>query len=62
MVDRILDVMQSRGLLADEADARAVIEAMREPTEAIYLARPVIISERSIWRGIWSGIIDAALS
>ncbi len=35
MVDIILDIMQSRGLMADEADARAVIAAMREPAHWI---------------------------
>jgi hypothetical protein len=34
MVDRILDIMQSRGLLADENDARAVIDAILADLEA----------------------------
>lgn len=36
MIDRILDVMQTRGLLADESDAKAVIQAMREPTRPMW--------------------------
>jgi hypothetical protein len=35
IVDRVLDVMWSRGLMANEDDARAVIKAMREPTDAM---------------------------
>lgn len=45
-----------------KANARAVVEAMREPTEAIYLARPVHIHDREDWRRIWQGAIDAALT
>ncbi len=62
MVERILDVMQSRGLMADEADALAVVEAMRDPTEAMFLARPVYIPHGDAWRQIWEWQIDAILS
>jgi hypothetical protein len=32
MVDRILDVMLSRGLMAGEDDVRAILDIMYEPT------------------------------
>jgi hypothetical protein len=41
--------------------ARAAIEALREPTEEIYLARPVSIHDREDWAKLWRGAIDAAL-
>ncbi len=60
MVDRILDIMQSRGLMANEADARAVIEAMRDPTEAmIDAAWAEALAEDA--GGVWCAMIDAML-
>jgi hypothetical protein len=32
MVDRILDVLRARGLIADEDDVRAMLDIMYEPT------------------------------
>lgn len=62
MIDRVLDVMLSRGLMAEEADARAVIEAMREPTELMWLARPVACPKRETWARWWNWQIDAMLT
>lgn len=59
MIDRILDVMLSRGLMADEDDARAIIEAMRDPTEKMYLSRPVDVPDREVWLRWWGWQIDA---
>lgn len=61
MIDRILDVMLSRGLMADENDAKAIIEAMRDPTEAMFLARPVDVPKREMWSQWWEWQIDAML-
>jgi hypothetical protein len=41
--------------------AKAAIEALREPTEAMYLARPVGIPERADWNRIWGWQIEAML-
>jgi hypothetical protein len=62
MIDRILDVMLSCGLNADETDAIAIIEAMRDPTEAMFRARPIAIPERSDWERIWGWQVDAMLA
>ena len=61
MIDRILEVMLSRGLNANEADAIAIIEAMRDPTEAMFRARPISCPERADWERIWGWQIDAML-
>ena len=62
MVDRLLDIMLARGLNADEIDVIAIIEAMRDPTEAMFRARPIAISERSDWERIWGWQVDAMLA
>jgi hypothetical protein len=50
-----------RPLLLEEAKAAvlATLEAIREPSEAVYLARPVIIPDRKDWATFWAGAIDA---
>lgn len=40
--------------------AHAMLGAMREPTEGMYLARPIVIPDREDWRRIWGWAIDAA--
>ena len=62
MIDKILDVMQARGLQAYEPDVKAVIEAMRDPTEAMWLSRPVGCPEREMWARWWGWQIDAMLN
>ena len=41
LIDRVLDVMQQRGLLADDGDAKAVIEVVAEDaadlSSAVYM-------------------------
>jgi|KBSMisStaDraftv2_1062788.scaffolds.fasta_scaffold186028_2 hypothetical protein len=61
MIDRILDVMLARGLNADEADVIAIIEALRDPTEIMFRARPVSVADRNDWERIWRWQIDAML-
>ncbi len=36
-----------------------VLDAIREPSEGVYLERPVNIPERSDWQEIWMATIDA---
>ncbi len=62
MIDRLVDVMQSRGLMADDDDAKAIIEALRDPTEAMWLSRPVDCPEREMWARWWGWQIDAMLN
>lgn len=62
MADRLLDVMQSRGLMADDGDVRAVIEALRDPTEAMWLSRPIDCPEREMWAKWWGWQVDAMLT
>jgi len=61
MIDRILDVMLSRGLNANEADVVAIIEAMRDPTDAMFRARPIACAEREMWSMWWGWQIEAML-
>ena len=44
------------------ASAKAAVEALREPTDAMYRARPISIPERPDWLRIWGWQIDAILS
>jgi hypothetical protein len=70
MVKRLLELMWSRGFMADESDVRALIAAMREPTrkmlrEACAQAgkeqvRPVSIHLTDA-ELCWRAMIDAAL-
>lgn len=69
MADRILDVMQSRGLMADEADAKAIIKAMREPTREMW-AHAGTMFVNCQWRDlhhdracglVWDAMLAAAL-
>ena len=57
LIDQILYVMHTRGLPADENDVRAILAAMREPTDEMRLAGqyPPTLEE------IWNAMIDAAL-
>ncbi len=61
MVDRVLDLMLARGLMADEADVRYVIRAMREPTEAMQDAGAFPRENRMPVAYIWRAMLDAAL-
>jgi hypothetical protein len=48
-------------LNADEADAIAIIEAMRDPTDAMFRARPIVCAEREMWLKWWNWQIEAML-
>ena len=61
MIDRILDLMLSRGLNANEEDVIAIIKALRVPTDMMYRARPIHIPERVDWDRIWGWQIEAML-
>ena len=61
MIDRILDLMLSRGLNANEEDVIAIIKALRVPTDMMYRARPIHIPERADWDRIWGWQIEAML-
>ncbi len=67
MIDHVLDIMLSRGLMADDSDARALVAAMRIPTKAMLDAAwrlpddgPAIIYKSAIEEK-WREMIEAAL-
>lgn len=64
MIDRVARVLGERigGLGPYQETARAVIEAMREPTEPMWLSRPVDCPNREVWARWWNWQIDAMLN
>jgi len=61
MIDRVLDIMLSRGLNATQDDARAAIEAMREPSGAMSNAGWRQISAATDPDAVYQAMINEAL-